>query len=338
MRPYFSVIIPTRKVTTEIIIETLPALKKQSVKNFECLIVVDENSEIDKRLLSKYRFLKIIKNSDNTKPGLKRDFGAQKSKGQVLAFIDDDVSPQKNWLKNAKKIFESDKKIHLLGGPGILPPKVNFWEKVFDVVLTSPLGSGPYTHRFKPEKSRYLDDYPSMNLMINKSVFIKNNGFGSTYWPGEDSKMLNKLIANENSLVLYDPSVSVYHHRRNTLKGYLKQHKNYGLTRGLFLSQGDKNSVKLTFIIPSLFVLYIILIPIFYLIGNSLLMNVYLLPLLIYLVLLLSLFFHGLKLKRGALTSLTAAIVLPLTHFIYGVYFLQAFLKDKLNFFRYKLI
>jgi glycosyltransferase involved in cell wall biosynthesis len=335
MRPYFSIIIPTRKITIKIIKEALPALERQSFKYFECLIVVDENSEMEKKLLEKYKFLKILKNPNNTKPGLKRDIGAQKAKGEILSFIDDDVYPPKNWLKNAKKIFNSDQKIHLLGGPGTLPPKVNFWETVFDVVLTSPLGSGTYTHRFQPEKSRFLDDYPSMNLMIKKSVFVNNNGFGSTYWPGEDSKMINKLIANENSLVLYDPSVYVFHHRRNSLKAYLNQHKNYGSTRGLFLSQGDKNSVKLTFLIPSLFFLYLILLPIFYLDGNNLLIKIYLIPIFFYLTLLLYLFFHGIKLKRGVKVSVVAMIVLPLTHLVYGVYFLLAILNHRLNCFRH---
>ncbi len=38
-------------------------------------------------------------------PPLKRDIGAKKAKGEIIAFIDDDAYPRKDWLINAVKNF-----------------------------------------------------------------------------------------------------------------------------------------------------------------------------------------------------------------------------------------
>ena len=70
-------------------------------------------------------------------------------------------------------------------------------------------------------------------------MFIKLGGFKNKFWPGEDSKLINALINKEKKLIYYDPKTFIYHHRRDNLPGYLKQHRNYGYMRGMFLAHGD---------------------------------------------------------------------------------------------------
>ena len=95
-----------------------------------------------------------------------------------------------------------------------------------------------------------------MNFLIKKNVFEELGGFNNEYWPGEDSKLCEDLVYKNEGKIFYHPEVCVYHHRRDNLKGFLKQHANYGYHRGAFFAHGDKNSRRLSYIIPT-FLFYI---------------------------------------------------------------------------------
>ena len=161
--PFVSVIIPVKALSQYLLFENFPALKKQIYKNFEVVVLPNKASKEDKSLLKQYSWLRIIPTGKVTRPAEKRDIGVKKSKGEIIAFIDDDACPASDWLQNAVKFF-SQKNIVAVCGPGVLPHKTNLWEKVFDEILKTWTGSGEYAYRFIPQKKRYVDDYPSMKI------------------------------------------------------------------------------------------------------------------------------------------------------------------------------
>ena len=318
MPPPISVIIPVKEITDYLRHENLPAMSEQTYKNFEVIVLPNKMSGEDKTLLSKYLWLKIIQTGKITRPAQKRDIGVTNAKGSIIAFIDDDAYPAKDWLEKAIHIFET-KKITAVCGPGLLPLKINYWEKIFDTILQSPFGSGGYRYRFIKDTPRYVDDYPSMNFLIKKNVFEELGGFNNEYWPGEDSKLCEDLVYKKRGKIFYHPEVCVYHHRRDNLKGFLKQHANYGYHRGAFFAHGDKNSRRLSYIIPTFFVLYlcsIFIFEIYFQISNFKFQILSLLPLLLYF--LLALLFLS--------KSLPAIPILFLTHLTYGTMFIKGFI------------
>jgi GT2 family glycosyltransferase len=251
---FFSVIIPT-SFNSKYLVKCLQYLNKQTYKNFEVIIVSENKINLDLKNYSiKINIYRISKKKKF--PGFKRNYAANKSKSVFLAFIDDDAYPDKNWLLNAKKkISEIKENFFLLGGPGILPKDVHFLSKVIDLSFRSSFyGSGSL--RYERVKKFYdlnkIDDWPSVNMFIKKSLFIKLNGFDDNYWPGEDSKLCNKLIVS-NGKIFYDPNVYVFHYRRSSISKHIKQIFRYSFTRGIFFQQKYKNSRKLNYILPSLF-------------------------------------------------------------------------------------
>jgi glycosyltransferase involved in cell wall biosynthesis len=54
------------------------------------------------------------------KPSDKRDIALKHAKGQILAFLDDDAYPVKEWLKAALVNF-SDPEVAAVGGPAVTP-------------------------------------------------------------------------------------------------------------------------------------------------------------------------------------------------------------------------
>ncbi len=326
-KPVVSVIIPLLHLSDTFIHESLPAFQLQTFKDFEVLVLPNESSKLDTQLLKQYSFLKIIPTKKITRPALKRDIGAKNARGDILAFIDDDAYPQGDWLKKAVHIFNK-KHVAVVCGPGIIPRNAPLWERVFDEVLKTKVGSGGFAYRFVKQPARYVDDYPSMNFIIKKDIFNSLGGFNNEFWPGEDSKLCEDVVYKLGEKIYYDPSVTIYHHRRGDLIGYLRQHGNYGFHRGAFFAHGDKNSRRITYMIPSLFLAYVTIMTIASIAlllqakHASLWFYVGVFPALIYLALLIFIFGNAFKNTKSLKISILSAIVLFLTHVVYGIQFL----------------
>ncbi len=331
--PAISVIIPVRALSYYLLFENLPEMDKQTFKNFEVIVLPNEHTTYDITLMNQYSWLRVIPTGAVTRPAQKRDIGVKNAKGKIIAFIDDDAYPDENWLTNAMKLFKKTSFL-ILCGPGALPEKTNLWEKIFDAVLVSFLGSGKYAYRFTPLKKRFVIDYPSMNFFIRKKTFEKVGGFNSDYWPGEDSKLCNDIVIKEKGKILYHPDVLVYHHRRADLKSFLKQHGQYGFHRGAFFSHGDSNSRELSYLAPLMLVLYLGAIPIIYtllwLSGSDSFFVYALIPSMLYGLLLAVIFIQSLLKSKNVIVALGASVTVALTHVYYGLNFIKG-LKKGLN-------
>jgi cellulose synthase/poly-beta-1,6-N-acetylglucosamine synthase-like glycosyltransferase len=206
----------------------------------------------------KYQDIEVICLSDditgNIKPCAKRDMGIKQAKGEFVAFIDSDAYPKEDWLTEALKTFEISENIHAVCGPGVLPPNSSLMEQASDWVLRCL----PYNYRVLPKKARIVKDFPSFNLIVRKSVLDKIGGFGCDYLTGEDTLLCQKIIDN-GGVILYNPKVVVYHHRRPLFKPFLKQIATYGWHRGHFFRRGYGDSRKLVYLLPSLFLIGLVM-------------------------------------------------------------------------------
>ena len=308
--PKFSVIIPVRK-TNDYLKETLLKLKKQSYKNFEVIVITD-------------------KISGSANPSEKRNLGAKKAKGQYLAFLDDDSYPHQNYFKNVLKLVEKNPEFAAFCGPCLNPPKDNSFQKASGLFWSSWLGSGGAgTYRNSIKKARFVDDYPTVNLIVKKSDFDLVGGFNVSFWPGEDTVLCLNLVKNINKKILYHPSLIVYHHRRSVIIPHLQQITRYAIQRGFFVKKFPETSFKIGYFIPSFFVFYLILIIINYLTINY---NLLYIPLYLYLSILLFTFFIFIYKKNSLKVSLLTTITIPITHAYYGILFLHGLFKKEVKF------
>lgn len=302
--PLFSIIIPVR-AETEYLKETLLKLKKQSFKSFEILVITD-------------------KISGPVSPAIKRNLGVKKAKGQYLAFLDDDSYPSKDWLKHASKLFKNN--IAALCGPCLTPPADNIFQKASGLVWSSHLGSGGAgTYRNSIKSKRFVDDFPSVNLIVKKSDFNKVNGFDTHHWPGEDTILCSNLVYKLNKKILYHPKIIVFHHRRNVVVPHLQQITRYALHRGNFARIYPRTSFRLGYLLPSFFSLYLISLIFFH-------PYYYFYPLFLYLFLLLLTFTTFLLNYSSIYLSLLATLTIPITHIYYGILFIIGFFSKKLDF------
>ncbi len=324
-QPLVSIIVVDYKKNNPLLVDCLEAIQKQTYRNYEIVLITDRPVKL--------HYPKLIKKSFGhyVGPAEKRDWGGEHAKGEILAFIDDDAYPDKDWLKNMVKDL-SDSTVAGVGGPGVTPPGVGWQEAASGWMSASPLGAGPYTYRFLPGKKQYVDDYPSMNLAIRRLDFLAVGGFDSHYWPGEDTKLCLDLIMKLKKKIIYDPKVLVYHHRRQLWRPHLRQNGNFGLHRGFFARILPQTSLRLVYLGPSFMVLGLIYLvpasifqsiqlPYLYQTGK-LLFGFYLLA-----VALNSVWVY--RQSKSLFQGILSFFAVFVTHLWYGLRFLQGFFFTK---------
>lgn len=299
-----SVIVVDYKKENPLLRECLEALLKQSYKNFEIILLTDYKNNLKFPRLRKYSYGKYVE------PAKKRDDGARKAKGEIIAFIDDDAYPQRNWLKNIIGNFD-DRQVAAVGGPGVTPPGSSWQEEASGWVSASPLGGGFCNHRFLPSRKRFVDDHPTMNLAVRKTDFLAVGGFDCRFWPGEDTKLCLDLVHKLKKKIIYDPKVLVYHHRRPLWLPHLRQNGGYGLHRGYFARILPQTSLRISYFAPSGLVVFFPLV----------------IPLYALLLILNAVWVAGKS--QSLLQGLISLPAVFLTHFWYGIKFLQGFLFTK---------
>ena len=331
---FVSIVIPIKVLNDFLRKETLPALLKQSYQDFEVIIIVDKESK------EKIPKITIIPSWPKTGPADKRDLGVKKAKGEIIAFLDDDSYPDKNWLKKALELFSKDQKIAAVCGPTLTPPHNNLRQKASGYVWSTWLGSGGAgTYRCTIDSRREVDDYPSVNLLVRRKDFLAVGGFDSHFWPGEDTKFCHDLIYKLGKKIIYDPSVLVYHHRRAVFKPHLQQISRYAIHRGHFARILPKTSLRLGYLMPSFFVLWlfggpilIFLLEIFQLCVVSIpLFLLYLVSMGFYLIFLLVTAAQVYFKERNFKLALLVIPSIFMTHIVYGILFIKGFFSPKLK-------
>lgn len=100
----------------------LEALSKQTEQGFDIVVANGGNYEGVRRVIEKFRFLK-IKVVNQERKGLVegRNLGWRHSEADIVCFIDDDLVVSPDWLVNIKAAFLSGENIGGVSGPTIIP-------------------------------------------------------------------------------------------------------------------------------------------------------------------------------------------------------------------------
>lgn len=314
----FSIIIPVKAIN-DYVRETVPHIQRLSNPNWELFIVPNEDSRNEWEGEARIRIVP----SGRVGPADKRDMAAKLAAGDILVFLDDDSYPERNLLDAAAKHF-ADPEVVAIGGPAITPPQDSFWQRVSGAVFLSRFTGGAPERYVPVGNVRIMDDWPSVNLMVRRNIFLDVGGFDCRYWPGEDTKLCLKLVRTGKKLI-YVPDLIVWHHRRAGLWAHLKQVGGYGLHRGYFARHYPETSFRLKYFVPAGFTVFVALTPF----GSSLpapLPTIVMSAWALYISALLV----GLKDIAKHETwgvGLAALLYVPTTHFYYGIQFWRGYFR-----------
>ena len=170
-----------------------------------------------------------------------RDLGWRKAKGEIVAWIDDDVIVDKNWAKNLVKIFEENTDIGGVSGPTIVPEdllknRLVFWwygkknlaaklwvklildNKPFNVGKITKIGWWSPGSNFKSclrlKGLQSVDYLEACNMSLRRKLVEQAGGFdlrfkGTSEWCELDLSMRVKKLGYR---LVWSSKVKVEHH------------------------------------------------------------------------------------------------------------------------------
>jgi cellulose synthase/poly-beta-1,6-N-acetylglucosamine synthase-like glycosyltransferase len=318
MNPKISIIVPCKDFDI-LTLECIRRCKELDYRNFEIIVLPDYDSTL-------MTDIKVIATGE-VSPGRKRNIGIKNSKGELLAFIDSDAYPQRDWLMNATKYF-NDEDVAAVGGPGVTPENDSILQKAGGYVLSSFMVGG-LANRYNTGRTRESDDIHSCNFIVRRSVLEEIGGWDEKYWPGEDT-LICLGIKKLGKKMIESPDVIVFHHRRPLFAEHLKQVSRFGKHRGFFAKRFPETSLRVNYFLPSMFVLFIISGAIFTLVGSSI-MFLYVSILSIYILAALTVSLIATAAGKDLRFSPLVFLGTIATHIVYGIYFIQGLLIRELE-------
>ena len=273
--------------------------------------------------------------AEGTHPTVQRNECIKQASGDIVYFIDNDSMINPNNIKKAVEIFETNENVAIVGGPAI--HNVNSSkEKYIDKCMRSYYAVGPIANRYSVNKTSSREgtdrDVILCNLFIRLNVLFEAGLFNESLYPNEENALIDKILSLGYKL-MYDPQIIVKRPPRKNLRLYIKMLLNYGRGR-LEQLYRDFNKKNLIFTLPAFFSLYIILLPIVFIIFKISKINYitfYFIPFGLYFAItLLAGIITSLK-EVGFINKIKGFFVFPymffITHFFYGLGFFYGIIR-----------
>ncbi len=200
----------------------LDSVLKQTVDDYEVIVVDDGSMDQTRKILEKYKqHSNVTVFFHRTNRGLmcSRNTGIGLSRGDFIAFTDSDCIVQENWLEELSKPFILNQDIVIVGGKILDPPSKNYWELV-------NRGSNFIAHQ-----SCYVQEIIGCNMAFRRQFLIENP-FDTTfnYCAGDDVDVCFRA-RQIKKLIYFTNSARVIHYHRSQLKNTLRQQFGYGFMR-----------------------------------------------------------------------------------------------------------
>ena len=215
--PAFSVIVCTRD-GRERMAACLGSLARLSPAAHEVIVVDDGSTDGTADLVAAdFPWVRLVRLEPS---GLSaaRNAGAAAATGEVLAFTDDDCRADPAWLGELARTFARG--WDAAGGPNLPPPPADAVEAV---IAAAP---GAASHVMLDDAE--AEHVPGCNLAVRRTAYFAIGGFDARFRTAGDDVDFCWRLRDAGFRIGFAPNAFVWHHRRATPRGYLRQQAGYG--------------------------------------------------------------------------------------------------------------
>jgi glycosyltransferase involved in cell wall biosynthesis len=270
----YSIIVPVFNRPDEVD-ELLESLCRQTVKDFEVLIVEDGSQHDCKAVVDKFSDRLDVKYfmKANSGPGQSRNYGAERASGEWLIILDSDVVLPEGYLKAVEEGISSGQwtvdsydysKLAAFGGPDAAHPSFTPVQKAISYSMTSFFTTGG----IRGGKAKLDKFYPrSFNMGIRRDVYRQLGGFSKMRF-GEDIDFSYRIVEASYQTQLI-PEAWVWHKRRTDFRKFFRQVYNSGIAR-INLEKRHPGTLKLVHLLPTVFTVGVIGLILISAIGRAL--------------------------------------------------------------------
>ena len=259
----YSFIIPVFNRPDEVD-ELLESMTRQTVKDFEVIVVEDGSTVTCKAVCDKYAGILDLHYyyKENSGPGQSRNYGAERASGEWLIVLDSDVVLPEGYMRSLTIGGEA---FSAFGGPDAAHPSFTPVQKAISYSMTSFFTTGG----IRGGKGKKMDKfYPrSFNMGIRREVYQELGGFSKMRF-GEDIDFSYRIVEAGYKTALL-PGAWVWHKRRTDFRKFFRQVYNSGIAR-INLTKRHPGTLKLVHLLPTVFTIGVIGLLLLFLLGASL--------------------------------------------------------------------
>lgn len=192
-------------------------LHKLDYPDKEVIIVDDGSTDGTYEAVSRNGF-RVIR-TPNVGLSAARNLGLAAAGGEIVAYIDDDAYPDPHWLKYLAATFLGTDCAGA-GGPNIPPPGDG---QTAACVANAP--GGPLHVLVSERQAEHL---PGCNMAFRRNHLLAIGGFDPRFRTAGDDVDICWRIQAHGGWLAFSPGAMVWHHRRNSIRAYVRQQKGYG--------------------------------------------------------------------------------------------------------------
>ncbi len=214
--PIVSVVVCARNAATTIL-ECLDSLERCDYPALDVIVCDDGSDDGTAELAAGFPFR--LLSLRHVGLSAARNAGTLAARGEIVAFLDADAACHVDWPYHLALSLE-EPSVGGTGGPNLPVNSAPFVERA---VAASP-GSAVEV-LLSHNRAEHV---PGCNMAFRKSVLEEIGGFDPVYrTAGDDVDVCWKLL-DRGWQIAFAPAAQVSHHRRDTIRGYLRQQRGYG--------------------------------------------------------------------------------------------------------------
>jgi cellulose synthase/poly-beta-1,6-N-acetylglucosamine synthase-like glycosyltransferase len=261
-KPFVSVVIPCYN-EERFILRVLDALANQYDWSCYEILVIDGGSTDQTRLVvedfgSNHPSLSVhlVSNPKRHIPAA-LNIGIQAARGDIIVRMDAHSLPSSNYVHEC--VVELSKgEVAIVGMPWrIQPGSDSHMAKAIAAAVSHAFGAGDAKYRLAASGRQLVDTVPFG--AFRKALWEEVGGFDENLLTNEDYDF-NYRVRRNGGQILLNPSAHSDYFARATLGAVARQYARYGLWKAQMLKR-HPSSIKIRQIIPPLFVLSILMLP-----------------------------------------------------------------------------
>ncbi|HET9004157.1 MAG TPA: glycosyltransferase, partial [Gemmatimonadaceae bacterium] len=203
--------------------DSMDGLRRLDYPDYEVIVVDDGSSSDEVARIAGECGVRFIR-TENRGLSAARNTGLEAATGEIVAYLDDDASPDPNWLTYLAASFRSTSFVGV-GGPNVPLPDDG---TVADCVANAP--GGPIHVLLSDREAEHI---PGCNMAFRKAALDAIGGFDPQFRAAGDDVDICWRLRERGWQLGFSPAALVWHHRRNSVRAYWKQQRGYGRAEAL---------------------------------------------------------------------------------------------------------